>query len=101
LRPGQLPLSSKTVGRAIRNNNPNPRLEERRLAMLSILSAVFQFIIQASDSTWTCSATHREPHVAGTFYLYCAQMSPDGIERITVGHFISDAKARAEQIPKP
>lgn len=66
--------------------------------MLSILSVVFQFIVQSSDPTWTCAATHREPNVAGTFYLYCSQMSPDGVELVTVGHFISDAKAKAAQL---
>ena len=61
--------------------------------MLSILSTVFQFIVQASDPSWSCELTHRDPGIAGTYYLYCSQMSPDNVELITVGRFISDAKA--------
>jgi hypothetical protein len=61
--------------------------------MLSILNAVFQFVVSASDPTWSCELTHRDPDIAGTYYLYCSQMSPDGVELITVGRFISDAKA--------
>ena len=61
--------------------------------MLSMLSAIFQFAIAATDPSWSCSLTHRDPGIAGTYYLYCSQMSPDGVELITVGRFISDAKA--------
>jgi hypothetical protein len=61
--------------------------------MLSMINAVFQFVINASDPSWSCELTHREPYVAGTFYLYCSQMTPDGVEIATVGRFISDAKA--------
>ena len=61
--------------------------------MLSILSTVFQFIVQASDPSWSCELTHRDPGIAGTYYLYCSQMAPDNVELITVGRFISDAKA--------
>lgn len=61
--------------------------------MLSILNAVFQFALNAADPSWTCDLTHRDPDIAGTYYLYCSQMTPDGIEMITVGRFISDAKA--------
>lgn len=61
--------------------------------MLTLLSALFQFAVNLSDPSQTCSLTHREPYVAGTFYLYCSQMSPDGVEMITVGRFIPDDKA--------
>ena len=61
--------------------------------MLSILSAFFQFVLTATDPSWSCSITHRDPHIAGTYYLYCSQMTADGVELITVGRFISDAKA--------
>ena len=61
--------------------------------MLSILTAVFQFVVNASDPSYTCSLTHRDPGIAGTYYLYCSTMTPDGVELITVGRFISDAKA--------
>jgi len=61
--------------------------------MLTILSTVFQFLVQSSDPSWSCELTHRDPDIAGTYYLYCAQMTPDGVELITVGRFISDARA--------
>jgi hypothetical protein len=61
--------------------------------MFSLLSAVLQFAIHTADPHWTCELSHRDPGVAGTFYLYCSQMSPDGVELIDVGRFISDAKA--------
>ena len=67
--------------------------------MLSILSALFQFIVNTSDPHQTCEVVHRDPGVPGTYYLYCSQMSPDGVELITVGHFISDAKAKAQAKP--
>lgn len=59
---------------------------------MSFLSILFQFILQINDPSWSCSLTHRDPGVAGTYYLYCVQMSPDGVELISVGRFISDAK---------
>lgn len=65
--------------------------------MLTILSAVFQFALQSANPAWSCSLTHRDAYVAGTFYLYCSQMTPDGVEIATVGRFISDAKAKAQQ----
>lgn len=61
--------------------------------MITLLSALFHFFLVASDPSWKCEVTHRDPGVAGTYYLYCAQMSPDGVEMIDVGHFVSDAKA--------
>jgi len=67
--------------------------------MLTLLSAVFQFAVQSTDPSWSCALTHRDTYVAGTYYLYCSQMSPDGVELITVGHFVSDAKAKAAQQP--
>lgn len=60
--------------------------------MLSLLTSLFHFTLQASDPTWSCSLTHRDPNVAGTYYLYCARVE-DGVEMITVGRFIADAKA--------
>ena len=61
--------------------------------MLSWFFAVLQFVLQASDPNWSCVLSHREPGVAATFYLYCSQMTPDGIEVASVGRFIPDAKA--------
>jgi hypothetical protein len=66
--------------------------------MLSLISALFQFAIQAADPHSSCELTHRDPGIAGTYYLYCSQMSPDGVEVITVGRFISDAKANASKV---
>ena len=61
--------------------------------MLTLISIVFQFALTAADPSWSCELTHRDPDVAGTYYFYCAQMTPDGIELIQVGRFISDARA--------
>ena len=61
--------------------------------MLSLLSIVFQFITTATDPSWSCELTHRDPGIAGTYYFYCAQTAKDGVEVIQVGRFISDAKA--------
>jgi hypothetical protein len=61
--------------------------------MLSFLSALFHFALTASNPSWTCELTHRDPGVTGTFYLYCSKMEPDGVELVDVGHFVSDAKA--------
>ena len=64
--------------------------------MLHLISIFFHFVATASDPSWSCKLTHRDPDVAGTFYLYCSQMTPDGVELVQVGRFISDKKA-AEQ----
>jgi len=61
--------------------------------MLSLLSAVLHFALLSSNPHWTCELEHRDPDIAGTYYMYCSQMLPDGVELIDVGHFISDAKA--------
>jgi hypothetical protein len=60
--------------------------------MLHLLSIFFQFVTAASDPSWSCELTHHDPDVAGTYYLYCTQTSPDGVELIQVGRFVSDAK---------
>ena len=61
--------------------------------MLSLISILFQYVVTASDPNWSCDLTHRDPGVAGTYYFYCSQMTPDGVELIQVGRFISDARA--------
>lgn len=61
--------------------------------MMTLLSAFLQFTLHATDPQWSCELTHRDPGVAGTYYLYCSQMTPDGVELVDVGRFISDAKA--------
>ena len=53
--------------------------------MITLLFAFLHFVLYASDPSWKCEITHRDPNVAGTYYLYCAQMSPDGVEMIDVG----------------
>lgn len=63
--------------------------------MLSLISIVFQYLVTASDSSWACKPTHRDPGIPGTYYFYCSQMSPDGVELIQVGRFISDVRAAA------
>lgn len=68
--------------------------------MLTLLSAVFQFALQSTDPAWSCSLTHRDAYVQGTYYLYCSQMSTDGVELITVGRFISDEKAAKAKATK-
>jgi hypothetical protein len=62
-----------------------------------MLGIILQFLITASDPNWSCELTHRDPGIAGTYYLYCAQTTPDGIELVQVGHFISDARVKAPQ----
>ena len=62
--------------------------------MITFLNALVHFVITASDPSWSCKITHRDPDVAGTYYLYCAKME-NGVELVQVGRFISDAKAAA------
>ena len=63
--------------------------------MLKLISIVFQYAVTATDPAWSCQLTYREPNVAGTYYFYCSQTTPDGIEVAQVGRFISDARAAA------
>ena len=67
--------------------------------MITLFSALLHFVLLANNPHWTCAVTHRDPDVAGTYYLYCEQTMPDGVELIDVGHFISDAKAQGQQLP--
>jgi hypothetical protein len=67
--------------------------------MLKLILIVFHFIATASDPSWTCELTHRDPDVAGTYYFYCSQLSPDGVELVEVGRFISDERAAGQSIP--
>ena len=67
--------------------------------MLNLISIIFQYVVTASDPSWSCEMTHRDPGVAGTYYFYCSQMTPDGIELIQVGRFISDARAADQAKP--
>jgi hypothetical protein len=61
--------------------------------MVALLTTIIQFALHLNDPQWSCEVTHRDPSIAGTYYLYCSQMTPDGVELVTVGRFISDAKA--------
>jgi hypothetical protein len=63
--------------------------------MLFFLSAFLHFVLTAANPQWSCELEHRDPGVAGTFYLYCSKMAPDGVELVDVGHFVSDEKAKA------
>jgi hypothetical protein len=63
--------------------------------MMTLISIVLQFVTTASDPSWSCKTTYRDPAIAGTYYFYCSKMSPDGVELIQVGRFISDARAAA------
>jgi hypothetical protein len=58
--------------------------------MLSLISALLHFTLIAADPSWSCAPTHRDSGVAGTYYLYCSQVSPDGVELIDVGRFVPD-----------
>jgi hypothetical protein len=59
--------------------------------MLSLVTALFHFIISASDPHQACAVMHRDPGVAGTYYLYCSQTIGD-VEVISVGAFVPDVK---------
>ena len=63
--------------------------------MLTLISILIQYATTAADPTWSCKTTHREPDLAGTFYFYCSQTTPDGVELVQVGRFISDKRAAA------
>ena len=63
--------------------------------MLKLLSIILQYTLTAADPAWSCQLTYREPGVAGTYYFYCSQTMPDGVELAQVGRFISDARAAA------
>ena len=66
--------------------------------MISFITAIFQFILNTGDPRQTCEVVHRDPGVAGTYYLYCTQMDGD-VEWITVGAFVSDAKRTYKATP--
>jgi hypothetical protein len=70
------------------------------MLLVKWFSIVFQFVTQASDPNWACSVVHRDPGLPGTYYLYCAEMSPDdpNVELITVGKFVSDPKPASEDV---
>ena len=54
------------------------------------LKVLFQFALTASNPQWTCELTHRDPGVPATFYLYCSQTTPDGLEIVSVGKYVPD-----------
>ena len=65
--------------------------------MITLLSAIVHFALLASNPSWSCAPTHRDSGVAGTYYLYCSQVSPDGVELVDVGRFVPDAKGKQAQ----
>ena len=58
--------------------------------MITFLKIVLQFALHTHDPHWTCEITHRDPGLPATFYLYCAQVLPDGLELISVGKYVPD-----------
>jgi hypothetical protein len=68
--------------------------------MFSILRVILQFVLTTSNPRSTCELVHRDASTAGTYYLYCAQTAPDGIELVTVGHFVSDAAVLSKAVPE-
>ena len=63
------------------------------------ISIVVQFALRASDPNWTCELTHRDPGMPATYYLYCSQTMPDGIEVISIGKLGPDATQSAAKAP--
>ena len=61
--------------------------------IFTFLKAVFLFTLHASDPHWTCEVAHRDPGVPATMLLYCAQTTPDGIEIISIGAYVTDPHA--------
>jgi len=66
--------------------------------MLSLLTALFHFVLTASDPHQACTVAHRDPHVAGTYYLYCSQVI-GGVEVVDVGAFVPDVKRPHKATP--
>lgn len=62
--------------------------------LLSFLRAILQFVLTTSNPHATCELEHRDSNIAGTYYLYCSRTTPDGIELISVGHFVPDPVTR-------
>lgn len=58
--------------------------------MFTLLRAMFQFALNASDPQWTCELAHRDPGVHATMLLYCAETLPDGLEIISIGKYVPD-----------
>ena len=67
--------------------------------MLTILNIVFQFVVRVGDPSWTCELSHRDPGMPGTYYLYCAQTAPSGVEIIAVGRFVPDVAPATKATP--
>jgi hypothetical protein len=63
------------------------------------ISILVQFALHASDPSWSCTLTHRDPGLPGTYYLYCTQTAPNGVEIISVGKYISDGKSATKVAP--
>lgn len=61
--------------------------------MSTFLNLVLQFVLNASDPHQACELSHRDPGMPGTYYLYCSQTMPDGMEIVQVGKFVPDTRA--------
>ena len=66
------------------------------IMLLTLLRVVFQFALHVSDPRWTCALTHRDPGLPATFYLYCEQILPSGVEIVLVGTYVPDAAPATE-----
>lgn len=58
--------------------------------MITFLKALVLFTLHASDPSWSCRLTHRDPGVPATMILYCSQILPSGVEMISVGKYVPD-----------
>jgi hypothetical protein len=67
--------------------------------IFALLKIVFQFTLHASDPHWACEITHRDPGLPATFYLYCTQTLPSGIEISSVGKYVPDAPPMIKATP--
>lgn len=67
--------------------------------MLALFHIVLSFVVHASDPSWSCELSHRDPGMPGTYYLYCAQTTPSGVEVISAGRFVPDAQRAPKAAP--
>ena len=61
---------------------------------LNWISILLQFTLRSSDPSWTCELTHRDPGIPATYFLYCSQVAPDGVEVVSVGKYVPDTAVR-------
>lgn len=66
--------------------------------MLALFHIVLSFVVHASDPGWACKISHRDPGMPGTYYLYCSQTMPNGVEVISAGRFVPDVPQASKVI---